>query len=92
MTWTYVTDVESDSKPGTYYALKRRDDGVIGCACVAWRFNKQTPRTCKHIDAWRAAQSTVSFTYAPPVDRIAVGTEVFRFRRAISFGPIQANQ
>lgn len=91
MTWTYVTDVESDSRPGTFYAIKKRDDGTFGCACMAWRFNKATPRTCKHLDAFRMAHvgfDRHSTTLASTRPTISVGGETFRFRRAISFGAI----
>lgn len=41
------------SKPGRKpYQLIEGKDGVVYCTCMAWRFSKERPRTCKHMVEW----------------------------------------
>jgi hypothetical protein len=41
--------VGSKSKPGTFHQVKRDiTNGVVWCDCMAWRFSKSSPKTCRH--------------------------------------------
>ena len=92
--WEYLTSVESDSKPGRFYDIKRRlSDDVLGCACVSYRFCKGE-KTCKHLDAYRLGERVVAAVVnRGEVGRLVsqtVGGETFTFRRAISLKPLTA--
>lgn len=103
--WDYVTEVESDSEPGTWHEIKRRRaDGHLGCDCGRYRFAKKAAKTCHHIKAYEATQrglATVSGVATPHRSqranefgvsyRIAVASENYTVgRRAITFGSIPA--
>lgn len=86
----HVTYVSSDTDALTTYEIVRRPlDGAILCGCTAFVFNRDTPRTCKHIRAYQ--QAGASRTYSErqrvaergkmPTERV----ETFTFRRAITF-------
>lgn len=49
MDWTTRWDVPStDGK--RVYVVARKDNGMYGCSCPAWKFQKGTPRKpCKHV-------------------------------------------
>jgi hypothetical protein len=49
MVWTTKWDVPStDGK--RLYVVARKDNGMYGCSCPAWKFQKGTPRRpCKHV-------------------------------------------
>ena len=98
--WTYVTSVESDTKPGKEYVIERRGDGAMRCACERFRFTRgeigSTQKTCKHLLALNgmAAPVLASFKASQSVKetvRVAIESggrshmETFTFRRAISF-------
>jgi len=95
MTWEYVTSAESDDKPGKTYAIDRREDGAMRCACERFRFTKGqigTPgKTCKHLLAYQAAGGQEVFVQrltqpSAPTRGTKVVGETFTFRRAITFG------
>lgn len=76
-TWTHVTDVESDSEPGTRHAIKRRSDGAWGCSCTAFRFARGQiglGKSCKHLRAYLGLDSVGQMlaTSGPPT--MTIGT------------------
>jgi hypothetical protein len=92
----HVTFAASENDNGEY-EIARLPGGALACACMAYVFNKDVPKTCKHIGAYGAA--AVSFSRHESVRRdahgklsprptITVGAETFTFRRAISFGAL----
>lgn len=95
VTWEHVTDVASFSEPGVEYQIKRSSEGVIGCACLAYRFKRGTPKTCKHIDALGLIKLTgrTAINVGEEV-RVTTAKDTFTFkgRRAFSFGaPAEAH-
>ena len=50
-----LAEYESSSGRKTYQILLGRD-GVTYCNCPAWRFSKDRPRTCKHLDKYFAGK------------------------------------
>ena len=72
-----VAVVNSVSEPGKRHEVRRNPAGYLSCACMGWRFNKDTPRKCRHTEA---AEGRGSFTIAQPgqtsqlprVDTVAV--------------------
>ena len=86
MKWEHVAYVESSSDPGTRYEIKcHPETGVLGCSCMAYRFTKQRPKTCKHLAAHGAA--VVSATWQTSVRQtlrnVTVGGETFTFLRGM---------
>ncbi len=50
--YTFVAEVESRSRPGKTWTVKRDDSlGLLTCSCPSWIFNHRGNRTCKHTDA-----------------------------------------
>lgn len=96
LAWTNLTTVESDQKPGRFYDIDVRADGVLRCSCERFRFNRgqlgTAAKTCKHLDAYRLADAIErNITDAVPKkpDRLRVDGETFTFtKRSISFKPI----
>ena len=78
MTWTLVATVASFTSPEKRYDVKTNDDGLYGCACMAYRFNRETPKRCKHIDAVRAGTAMDIVVTARDVPPLPAGP-----RRAI---------
>ena len=39
------------------YEIRRGKDNAVYCTCPAWRFAHKTPKTCKHLKAYRAARA-----------------------------------
>lgn len=46
-----VAKVNSSSDPDTVYEVRRTHEGTLSCQCMGWRFNKDTPRQCRHTRA-----------------------------------------
>lgn len=46
-----VAIVDSASEPDKRYEVRRTHEGTLSCQCMGWRFNKDTPRHCRHTDA-----------------------------------------
>lgn len=46
-----VAVVNSNSEPNKKYEVRQNPAGFLSCQCMGWRFNKDTPRHCKHTDA-----------------------------------------
>ena len=79
MKWEHVTYVQSSSDPGARYEIKRHPEtGVLGCSCMAYRFTKQHPKTCKHLVA-----QVQAYIRQTPRDVITVGGETFTFLRGM---------
>lgn len=88
--WTYLTYVESDTRPGTYYSIEARaGDGVLRCACHSFRFapgQLGTPgKTCKHLVAYGAGAALNIFGKHGGTSSLKTAGETFTFRRAFSF-------
>jgi hypothetical protein len=85
----HVTYVESDSELGLHYQLAQLPSGHLACACTSWVFNKEQPKTCKHIAAYRALNGAATVRQRQrvtekaqvPVERV----ETFTFTRGITF-------
>lgn len=88
----HLTFVESENDNGTEYEISKLPDGSKACACMSFVFNKEVPKTCKHINAYKMA--SVGFDRqntqrSEPRSKVSVGGESFTFtRRAISFGKV----
>lgn len=37
---------------GNTYEIRKGRDGVVYCSCPSWRFSKERPRTCKHLQEY----------------------------------------
>jgi hypothetical protein len=48
---------ESETKPGLKYEIGKTQQGVIYCTCMAWKFSRSFPKTCKHIKKWEEKQA-----------------------------------
>ena len=87
----HVTYVESDQDAGKEYEIARLPGGNLACACHAYVFNRATPKTCKHIEAFEAghvgAMAMIARADETTRRREHKG-ETFTFKRAISFKPI----
>jgi len=46
-----VAVVNSASEPDKKYEVRQRADSTYSCNCMGWRFNKDTPRQCRHTKA-----------------------------------------
>jgi hypothetical protein len=93
----HLTFVDSDNLLGHEYEIARLPSGDLACACVAFAFNRRTPKTCKHIEAYQGldAWAAKAATEAPEnrhmpqsVVQAKAAAETFTFRRAMSFGKI----
>ena len=87
----HLTYAASEQDRSTEYEIATLPDGALACACMAFVFDQRTPKTCKHIGAYRAAHVSFdrqSSVRREPRERITVGAETFTFRRAISFGAV----
>ncbi len=88
----HVTYVESDKERDKEYEIARLPDGNLACACMAYVFNKERPKTCKHIRAYQLGdyiERCVTDSRPEPPRKVTVAAETFTFkRRAISFTPI----
>ena len=51
---TRLTTIVSSS--GKEYDIMLGNDGVTYCKCPAWRFSKERPRTCKHLEGYMSGQ------------------------------------
>lgn len=53
--WQAVQRFESTSTNGKVYTVKRRDDGVLGCDCPRFIFQRLPieGRTCPHVEVVR---------------------------------------
>jgi hypothetical protein len=61
---TVLAHVKSHTESGKQYEIRAGKDGVTYCTCMAWRFSKVRPKTCKHLDLYgrnadRAVKNTV---------------------------------
>lgn len=84
--WTYVTTANSETRRGETYDISIRD-GIYKCACMAWVFSKETPKTCKHLKTYLGAR--VSEREEQHVRAVtSTGEELVFSRRAIAFGAI----
>lgn len=82
MTWTRVTFAESDAKPGKAYAIERREDGALRCACESFRFRRgeigTVAKTCKHLDAFRALDFNAQLFASATTATASVPTRTYR--------------
>lgn len=65
VTWTYVATVESETRPGVRYEIKRAPCGALGCSCPAYRFVKGR-KSCKHIAALLGVEAMETTTDRSP--------------------------
>lgn len=102
--WRHETFAASETQRDTEYEIVRHrtERNLLRCACMAYVFNKDVPKRCKHIDAYRAGGDTalmLSVTRAErlarkaaaPVEAVAhvvAAGEAFTFRRAMSFAGV----
>ena len=52
---TLVARVPSLSEPGTAYAVTRRPDGTLACACPAYGAWRKRGQPCWHLRVWQSA-------------------------------------
>jgi hypothetical protein len=49
--WTRLASFRSQSNPLKKYTVALNDNGTLGCDCPAWKFQKGTKKSCKHLSA-----------------------------------------
>lgn len=37
---------------GAVYEFREGGDGIVFCTCSAWKFSRESPKTCKHLISW----------------------------------------
>jgi len=47
---TVLFEVESASKAGKKYEIRRGADDVVYCTCPAWKFSRRDAKWCKHLE------------------------------------------
>lgn len=59
--WEHVGWIDSSSEPGQRHEIKRHiNTGLLGCDCMAYRFTRVSPKTCRHLDAWAAGVNQIT--------------------------------
>jgi hypothetical protein len=48
--WTHFVTMRSKTDTTKKYQIYRNQFGDYKCECMSWRFNKDTPKRCKHTD------------------------------------------
>jgi hypothetical protein len=47
--------VRSRSSPKIRHSIQLGSDHVVFCSCDGWRWSKKTPKTCHHLETFKAA-------------------------------------
>jgi hypothetical protein len=50
---TSIAAVRSNTSTDTHHIVLGKD-GVVYCTCMAWRFSKERPKTCRHLKEYFA--------------------------------------
>lgn len=56
---TVLAHVKSHSDFSKEYEIRAGKDGTTYCTCMAWRFSKSQPKTCKHLDLYWASSKGI---------------------------------
>ena len=49
-----VATYPSKSCPGQQYEVRIGSDGVTYCTCKGWAYSRVEPKTCRHLEDWKA--------------------------------------
>lgn len=59
-----VAVVNSNSEPSKKYEVRKNPEGFLSCQCMGWRFNKDSPRHCKHTDVTQGTGKVKAMPHA----------------------------
>jgi len=50
-----IAKVRSKSNPTVKHSIRLAADHSVYCTCQGWQYSKEKPKTCRHMERWKAA-------------------------------------